>query len=151
MLYLVRHGEAKTEGADSQRTLTESGAAAAERVAAWAARAGVKVDEIRHSGKRRAEQTAEIFANHLRPPNGIRAISAIAPNDDAAGFADALRTTSEEVMIVSHLPFLARLTGALVANDPNRLLVKFHSATMVGLEREGTEFVIDLVVHPEIA
>ena len=34
-------------------------------MATWAAGAGVHVDEIRHSGKLRAQQTAEIFAKHL--------------------------------------------------------------------------------------
>ena len=57
-LLLVQHGEAKTEAEDPVRPLTERGADAVRSMAVWAARAGVKVDQIRHSGKRRAEQTA---------------------------------------------------------------------------------------------
>ncbi len=60
-LFLIQHGEAKTKDEDPERRLTEHGAAVVEKMATWAARAGVKVSEIRHSGKRRAEQTASIL------------------------------------------------------------------------------------------
>src|SRR5512142_725316 len=53
-LFLVQHGEAKSEAEDPERSLTDRGAEAVRRMAAWAARVGVKVDQIRHSGKRRA-------------------------------------------------------------------------------------------------
>ena len=64
-LFLVQHGEAIPETEDSERSLTERGAETVERMADWAARNGIKVEEIRHSGKRRAEQTATIFAQRL--------------------------------------------------------------------------------------
>src|SRR5262249_38630311 len=67
-IFLVQHGEAKPENEDSERSLTERGTETVERVADWAARMGIKVDEIRHSGKRRAEQTATSFAKRLHPP-----------------------------------------------------------------------------------
>ena len=49
-------------------------------MADWAARMGIKVDEIRHSGKRRAEQTATIFAKHLNPSRGVIAVKGLNPN-----------------------------------------------------------------------
>jgi len=61
-LFLVQHGEAKPETEDPERSLTAHGAEIVEQMAGWAARMGIKLDEIRHSGKRRAEQTATIFA-----------------------------------------------------------------------------------------
>jgi phosphohistidine phosphatase SixA len=49
-LFLVQHGEAKSEAEDPERSLTDRGAEAVRRMAAWAAQVGVKVDQIRHSG-----------------------------------------------------------------------------------------------------
>ena len=56
-LYLVQHGEAKSKKEDPQRPLTERGGEDVAQVVAFAAGAGVQVSQIRHSGKRRAEET----------------------------------------------------------------------------------------------
>ena len=69
-LFLVQHGEARPGNEDSERSLTEHGAETVGRMADWAARMGIKVDQIRHSGKRRAEQTATIFAKTVGPAEG---------------------------------------------------------------------------------
>ena len=60
-LFLVQHGKAKPETEDPERSLTEQGAEVVGRMADWAAQVGLAVDQIQHSGKRRAEQTATIF------------------------------------------------------------------------------------------
>jgi phosphohistidine phosphatase len=54
-LYLAQHGEARPEVEDPERSLTDRGEESVRKVAAWTARAGVRVDQIGHSGKRRAE------------------------------------------------------------------------------------------------
>ena len=80
-LFLVRHGEATSKEEDPERPLTKVGRSNVVRIADWAASIGIRVDEIRHSGKLRAEQTAEIFSECLNaaPP---RVVSGLAPNDD---------------------------------------------------------------------
>ena len=143
MLYLLRHGEA-----DANDTLTERGIAGVERIAEWAARAGIVVSEIRHSGKHRAEQTAAIVGARLQPPHGVQRIAGIQPNDDPIAFAQSLHD-DESVLVVSHLPFLAHLTATLVGSD--QPIVDFHPATLVALARVVGGWVIDAVVHPRIA
>lgn len=145
-IYLLRHGEARGDGPDSARTLTESGAAGVERLAAWAARANITVNEIRHSGKRRAEQTAEIMARHLRC--AVRQIDGISPNDDPERFAEEIAFEDEPVMIVSHLPFLGNAVAALTR--VHMPVADFHPATLVALVRVDERFVIDFVVYPAI-
>ena len=68
LLYLVRHGEATSEEQNPARPLTEPGAKEVEQIAAWFTSTKLPVDEIRHSGKLRAQQTAEIFAQYLGLP-----------------------------------------------------------------------------------
>jgi hypothetical protein len=57
-IFLVQHGEAVTKEENPDRPLTESGRQTVEQVADWAARVGLPVGQIRHSGKLRAQQTA---------------------------------------------------------------------------------------------
>ena len=78
-LFLVQHGEAKPETEDSERSLTEKGTEIVERMADWAAQMGITVDEIRHSGKKRAEQTAMIFAKKLDTAKGVIAVKGLNP------------------------------------------------------------------------
>ena len=67
-LYLVQHGEAMPKSLDRTRPLSEQGRQEVRQVAVSAARMGLAVGQIRHSGKTRAEQTAghpEWFACQL--------------------------------------------------------------------------------------
>ncbi len=52
MLYLMQHGKAKPKEVDPERSLSDEGVEEVERVAAFLEKAGIKVAEIFHSGKR---------------------------------------------------------------------------------------------------
>ena len=149
-LYLVQHGEATAESVDPRRPLTTIGRATVERVAAWAARVGLKVDQIRHSGKLRAQETATVFAEKLRPREGITVQAGLAPNGDVQPVAEALLSWPDSVMLIGHLPFLGRLTGVLLAGDPQRQLVRFRYGGLVGLICEDKKWMVACVVPPEL-
>ena len=82
-LLLVQHGQAKSETEDPARSLSDVGVKAAEKMAKWLSASEIQVDEIRHSGKQRAEQTASIFAKHLSPHRGVVATSGLNPKDES--------------------------------------------------------------------
>lgn len=149
-LLLVQHGEAKAESEDSTRPLTDRGAETVRRVAAWASQAGVTVAQIRHSGKRRAGQTAEILAEQLRPGKGVIAVEGLRPNDDVRAMAATLTGESEPVMLVGHLPFLSRLAGLLVAGEPDAVIVRFKNSGIVCLHRQEERWSIDWAMPPEL-
>ena len=149
-LFLVQHGEAKPENEDPERSLTEQGAEIVERMADWAARMGIKVDEIRHSGKRRAEQTATIFAKHLNPPNGVIAVSGLNPNDDVTLVAASLQGEHESIMLVGHLPHLSRLLSFLVTGNPETEIIRFRNAGIVCLTQKEGKWAIDWVMQPDV-
>jgi phosphohistidine phosphatase len=149
-LFLVQHGEAKPASEDPERSLTERGAETVRRMAAWAAQAGVRVAQIRHSGKRRAEQTAELLAEPLRPAKGVIAVEGLKPKDDVHAMAATLAAETEPVMLVGHLPFLARLAGALVTGEADAVVVRFRNAGIVCLHREESRWSVDWAVPPEI-
>lgn len=147
ILYLVQHGEAKPGSGDPQRPLSRQGREAVQLIASWAARAGVKVDEIGHSGKLRAEQTAGILAEHLAP-RGIHSTLGLGPNDDVRPIAERLEQEMRAVMLVGHLPFLSRLTSYLIIRDPDRTLVRFQMGGIVCLIREEGRWSLAWAVTP---
>ena len=149
-IYLVRHGEAKPKWEDPGCPLTESAHNDVERVANFTKNAGVKVVQIRHSGKTRAEQTAAIFAQHLNPVEGSIAISGMAPNDGVEPIADALRNETRNLMLVGHLPFLDRLASLLVTGNPETSVIKFQTASVVCLELEEQKWRLAWMVSPEL-
>ncbi len=149
-LFLVQHGEAKTKDEDPERPLTGRGAAVVEKMAAWAARAGVKVEEIRHSGKRRAEQTAGILGRHLAPDRGVVAVAGLNPKDDVEPVARELAGRDEPLMLVGHLPFLDRLASHLVAGDPEAAVARFRNAGIVCLERDAGAWSLLWAVTPKL-
>jgi phosphohistidine phosphatase len=149
-LYLVQHGEAKTEAEDPVRPLTDQGVETVRRMASWAAQVGVRVDQIRHSGKRRAEQTAALLAERLNPADGVIAVEGLKPNDDVRPVAEALRAGHGPVMLVGHLPSLSRLAGLLVAGNPEGGVVRFRQAGVVCLSQEEGKWSVNWAMPPDL-
>jgi phosphohistidine phosphatase len=147
-LYLVQHGEARSEAEDPERSLTERGAETVRRMAAWAAQVGVRMVQIRHSGKRRAEQTAALLAERLSPAEGMIAVDGLKPMDDVRPVAESLRSESELVMIVGHLPFLSRLADLLVTGNPESGVIRFQQAGLVCLSQEDGKWAVNWVMPP---
>jgi phosphohistidine phosphatase len=148
-LLLVRHGEAWADEADPG--LTERGWEVVRQVAAWCRDNHVMVVQIRHSGKKRASQTAAIFSEHLKPRQGVAAVAGCKPNDDVAALADLLQDELDDVMYVSHLPFLFNLVELLLqgrfgSND----MRPFGNANIVCLSRTDKAWAIDWTMPPEL-
>ena len=149
--YLVQHGEAKSKEEDPQRRLTAQGEEDVRRVAEFARQAGVAIAEIHHSGKRRAEQTAEILAEHLRPQRGLHAVPGLAPMLDVEPAAQALGSESASLMLVGHLPFLSKLASRLLAGVTYRPVICFKMGGIVCLERgDDGDWTVAWMVTPDI-
>lgn len=149
-LYLVQHGEARAEHEDPTRPLSERGRRDVERVARAAARAGVRAARIAHSGKRRARETAEIFAAALDPPGGVVEVAGLGPNDDPAVAARLAAGATEPAMLVGHLPHLGRLASLLVLGDPARQMIAFRMGGLVCLGRDEGGWRVRWILTPEL-
>ena len=149
-LFLVQHGEAKAETEDPERSLTDRGAEIVGLMAGWTARMGIRVDQIRHSGKRRAEQTATIFARQLHPPRGLLAVKGLNPNDDVTSVVATLQGEQESIMLVGHLPHLNRLVGMLVTGNPDNVVVRFRNAGIVCLTQKEGKWAVEWVMQPDL-
>ncbi|MBN1894763.1 histidine phosphatase family protein [bacterium] len=109
-LYLIRHGRYDPEAGSG---LTEPGKSECKNVAGWLAARDPGVSSIFHSGKKRALETAEIFAAVLRMKSGPIIMPGTSPNDDPDPVAASLTGMNETLLLVSHLPFLERLVHRL--------------------------------------
>lgn len=149
-VYLVQHGLATSKQEDPARPLTADGREEVERVARATAAAGVRPASILHSGKRRAEQTAEILAVHTKPAGGVHAVEGLDPLDDPQRARDRVAQADAPLMLVGHLPHLGRLAALLLAGTPEREIVAFRNAGVVCLERREGGFAVRWVLTPEL-
>jgi phosphohistidine phosphatase len=134
-LFLVQHGKSLSKDQDPDQGLSQEGLADVERMAGVARGYGVRVTVIKHSGKKRARQTAEILTSALKPVKGVDEIGGLNPLDDVTAVATALETM-DDIMLVGHLPFMERLTSYLVTGVVDRLVFKFQNGGIVCLDRE---------------
>jgi phosphohistidine phosphatase len=134
-LYLVQHGKSLPKDQDPDQGLSREGMADVERIAGVARGYGVRLAAIRHSGKKRALQTAEIFAAALNPEKGVETMDGINPLDNVAAVAPTLRS-DDNVMLVGHLPFMERLTSYLTTGATDRLIFKFQNGGIVCLDQD---------------
>ena len=149
-LYLVQHGLAKDESEDAARPLSDQGREDVTRCAGFLSlfekpRPAI----ILHSGKLRAQQTAEMFAEAW---GGIAAQTTLglAPNDDPAVWQAHLAAMDEDVMLVGHLPHIQKLAGLLICGDPAREAVRFRNGGVVCLEKGNTGWTLLWQIHPTL-
>ena len=149
-LYLVRHAEANPAEIDPSRGLTERGRADVERVARILAGRVADVNLIYHSGKARAYETASILASHVKPWKGLVETDGLAPNDDPVTWKERLGFRSEDLVLVGHLPHLARLAGLILSGDPGREVVMFRTAAVACLRRDEDLWGVEWMVTPDL-
>ncbi|HUV78637.1 MAG TPA: phosphohistidine phosphatase SixA [Desulfobacterales bacterium] len=148
-LFLLQHGKSLPKDKDPNKGLSEAGIHETERIAQVAKGYGVHVSSIAHSGKTRACQTADIFASALKPEGGLQEISGLNPLDDVTAVAI---DSTEDRMLVGHLPFMERLTAYLITGSIERPVFKFQNSGIVCLDKDPDtlSWVIKWALMPQI-
>ena len=152
-IYLVQHGEAKPEEIDPERRLTQNGTRAVQKVADFLrASGGVEVDTIWHSGKPRAQQTAELLGPATHAGQGaVMQHDGLAPKDAVEPIQRELEQESSNVMIVGHLPFLGRLAALLLTGNADNDVVAFQFGCVVCLKRgDSGTWKLEWMMVPEL-
>lgn len=135
-LYLVQHGKNLSKDVDPDKGLSEEGMEEVQRIASTAQQYGIPVETVAHSGKKRALQTAEIFASALGVRDKVTERGDIGPLDDVADFARTIEE-NKNLMVVGHLPFMEKLTGYLVAGDPENRVFQFQNGGIVCVDKDS--------------
>ncbi|UCE88738.1 MAG: phosphohistidine phosphatase SixA [Pseudomonadota bacterium] len=135
-LYLVQHGDALGKDIDPARPLSPTGEADVARMAAFLTQADVHVVRLLHSGKTRAQQTAEILAHSVLRGGTPEAASGLSPNDPQEPLLQDSARWNDDTMIVGHLPYMTKLVARLVAAQGTQPVVTFRPGTVACLERD---------------
>ncbi len=123
-IYLIRHSNAVDPGTpgyeeDSQRPLTERGRDKMNKIASALKKMKVKPDLIVSSPYVRARQTAEILAKVMKYKRNICFSDTLIPMGDASEIIGEIneKYDVDELVLVSHEPFISGLIGTLVASN----------------------------------
>jgi phosphohistidine phosphatase len=135
-LYLVRHGEAQPSEVDPQKRLSPRGQSDVRKLAALLRPRGIAVEAIWQSGKTRAAETAAMLAEAVTARQGVVQWAGLEPNDPVTPVLNDVLRAGGDIMIVGHLPFVARLTSKLVTGEESALRLAFGTATAACIERD---------------
>ena len=151
-LYLVQHGKPVSKEENPDKPLSNQGKEDVEKMTAFLMKAGIKVEDILHSGKTRAKQTAEIMIAGLIPGKEPVEKKGLAPLDDVKEIADKIEQSQKDLMIVGHLPHLAKLTSLLITGSDSNPVVRFQQGGVVCIRYNDEEKVwtIAWMLVPEI-
>ncbi len=142
-IYLVQHGKSASEEENPRKPLTFEGRNETLRVANAIARNGLEIKRILHSGKTRAEQTAQIFAEKLSV-NEVEDTHGISPVDPPDEIASRLE---DGMMIVGHMPHLSKLTSYLLHSPET---IKFKNSAVLCLVEYPEGWKIEWYITPEM-
>jgi len=150
-IYLVQHGKSLSKDVDAERGLSQEGISEVEKMAKVAQGYSVNIACIIHSGKKRAQQTAEIIAAALKPVQGVKASTGLGPLDDVSSMAKTLTRRSNS-MLVGHLPFMEKLTSLLITGSSETSVIKYQNGGIVCMDQEtnGGSWFIKWMLMPNI-
>ncbi len=149
-VYLVQHGLAKDKSEDAERPLSDRGREDVARVAGFLSLfEKPQPEQIIHSGKLRARQTAEMFAEGWGRPS-VEQGPDLDPNADPSAWSAQLVSMSSDLMLVGHLPHMQRLAGLLLSGDCEREVVRFRNGGVACLERGENGWSLCWQVNPTL-
>jgi phosphohistidine phosphatase len=152
-VYLVRHAKAEQGPDDFVRRLTKGGRDAADRVAQVLQSKGVQPERIEFSPLIRAAQTAEIIAK--RTKGSLIEAPDLQPGRDVETVRERLTANrAGPLILVGHNPFMEQLAALLIAEDPDRYVLTFHTASVAKLiplaGSQGRRFACDWLITPSL-
>jgi len=147
-LYFMQHGLAMDKTENPDRPLTEDGFKQTRNVAKQLLLSGIAISTIFHSGKLRAQQTAEIIAATLN----IKSLSAadyLSPNDETALVIQQLN--ADRALYVGHLPQLEKLVSVLVTGNEEADIIQFQNSSVICLQKGHDLYRILWYLTPQLS
>ncbi|MCW2292927.1 phosphohistidine phosphatase [Pseudomonas sp. BIGb0408] len=151
-IWLLRHGQAHPEArTDAQRELTDYGRDEVHQ--SLELLRGRSLDAIFVSPYVRAQQTAALVRDALASSAELHTVPWLTPESDPRDSLGKLqRLSGQELLLVSHQPFIGALGGLLVHGHRQQPL-SMHTASLAMLE--GEELIaglmsLELLAHPDL-
>lgn len=151
-LYLVRHGKAEDAADESgERSLSDRGMADIESQAKFLGDAGITLNQVFHSGKLRARQTAEILSARIAPGVSVEAMQNLSPMDEPDALEAALAGWNVDTMVCGHNPFMERIAARLLSGNDDAAAVLVKTGTVMCFEKVGPDnWLMNWMVVPKL-
>jgi len=150
-LYLAQHGDATPKSENPDCPLSDNGKVGIENMARFLDQANVDVSRIAHSGKKRALETANILAAALAPAGELELNENLHPLDLPAAIAEEIDQWQDDVMLVGHLPHMAKLATLLLIQHEVPVIVSFTPGTLICLEKSADgSWLLRWMLSPEM-
>jgi len=146
-LYLVRHGSYTSEDVNISSPLSAEGKADIARLASYFSKIELSIPTLYHSTKLRAQQTAKILADALNQGQ-CQLLEGLEPNAPIQPILKMINTQTEDLMLVGHLPFLAKLTAKLLSLDEDTPLIDYQPGSAACLSNNNGLWTISWVLNP---
>lgn len=144
-LYLVRHGSYSSQHIDASCPLSAEGKSEISRLATHLKKTELPVSQIFHSSKLRAKQTAKLIADAINEGQ-CDYIEGLEPNDPIQPMLKMIHTNTEDLMLVGHLPFMAKLTNQLLNLDEEAITIDYQPGTTVCLSNDNGPWAVDWIL-----
>jgi phosphohistidine phosphatase len=150
-LYLVQHGDAQNKDFNPERPLTHKGHDDVAKMDQYLKHTGIEFEVIFHSGKLRAQETAEIFSKLIMDNQTPKILENINPNDPPEILVQQLATWNSDAMIVGHLPYLEKFIALLITSNEQPSLLRFKPSSIVCVAiNDDKQWAIEWMIRPEI-
>ena len=146
-IYFAQHGLALSKEEDLSRPLSATGIKQTTDIAEQLISSKIQISDIYHSGKLRAQQTAEIFASSLNV-SSILTSDYLSPNDGVEMLAENLNINN--ALYVGHLPHLEKLISYLVTKHITTEVLNFSNSAIVCLEKNDNAYTIQWYLTHEL-
>lgn len=149
-LYLVQHGDAVSKDTHPLRPLSPKGLKDIAHMAAFLHGAAIAVDQVVHSGKLRAEETANILAKSTCLDQTPEGFDGIHPNDSTDHLYNTAMTAGGDLMVVGHMPFMGRMAARCLTGREDGASVTFEPGAVLCLERREDGWTLEWFVKPSM-
>jgi len=150
-IYLVQHGRPVSKEENPQRPLSDTGRRDVSKVAEILKAAAIGLTQVLHSGKLRAQETANIIASTVGENLSPKVRENISPLDDPRTIASELGQLGDGTMIVGHLPHLSKLVSLLVTGSQETEVARFQQGGVICLEgNDSGNWAIAWMVVPQL-
>jgi len=149
-LYLVQHADAVSKDTHPLRPLSEQGLKDAINMAAFLHGAAVMVGQIVHSGKLRAEETANVLSKTVWLGQTPEALDGLGPNDPTDHLMNTALTAGGDLMVVGHMPFMGRTAARCLTGAEDGATVAFEPGAVLCLERLEDGWALEWFVRPSM-
>jgi phosphohistidine phosphatase SixA len=149
-LYLMRHGHSISPEPGKPKALSERGEKDAKAMGKALKKRNAAPAAIWHSPLPRAIQTAELVAEQLKfPAEEMREKKELVPEGNATFTLREVYEQTQDLLIVSHLPFLKSLMSHFADYDAHPEAFDFPTAGVAALEVGKGNAKLLWTLHPK--